>query len=95
MNKNNVDVNAMKTNPRKLPATQADVKRARKEGQEFGTRMATVLFLSVLLDKEGADGEIIRRVWNEINDLAQSVVDGYVNLHDLRKVLLDEYEIEV
>lgn len=84
-----------KMNPRNLPATQADVKRARKEGQEFGTRMATVLFLSVLLDKEGADGEIIRRVWNEINDLAQSVVDGYVNLHDLRKVLLDEYEIEV
>ena len=84
-----------KTNPHKLPATQADVKRARKEGQDFGTRMATVLFLTTLLDKEGADGEIIRRVWHEINDLAQSVVDGYVNLHDLRQVLLDEYEIEV
>ena len=47
------------------------------------------------VDKEGADGDIIRRVWHEINDLAQSVVDGYVNLHDLRQVLLDEYEIEV
>ena len=84
-----------KTNPRKLPATQADVKRARKEGQDFGTRMATVLFLTVLLDKEGADGDVIRRVWGEINELSQSVIDGYVNLRDLRNVLFEEYEIEV
>lgn len=84
-----------KINPRKIPATQADVKRARKEGQDFGTRMATVLFLTVLLDKEGADGDVIRRVWGEINELSQSVIDGYVNLRDLRNVLFEEYEIEV
>lgn len=84
-----------KTNPKNIPATQADVNKAWKKGEASGANWALILFLTVLLDKEGADGDIIRRVWNEINDLAQSVVDGYVNLHDLRKVLLDEYEIEV
>lgn len=84
-----------KINPRRRPATQADLNRAKKETQGIALNLAMAIFLTVLADKEGYDKEHIGRVWNEINSLSQSIADGYVNLHDLRKVLNDEYDIVI
>lgn len=84
-----------KTNPRRIPRTEADVERARKEGLKFGREAATVLFLTVLYDKEHADMEILQRVWGEINDLADSVIKGYVTIADLKNTLKEEYGVEV
>lgn len=86
---------AKKTNPRRIPRTEADVERARKEGLQFGREAATVLFLTVLYDKEHADMEILQRVWGEINDLADSVIKGYVTIADLKNTLKEEYGVEV
>lgn len=54
-----------------------------------------VLFFTVLLDKEQATAEILQRVWKEIEDLSDSVAQGYVSANDLAHVLKDEYGISV
>ena len=84
-----------KVNPKKIPRTEADVERARKEGLMIGQEYATVIFLTVLYDKEHATYEIIQRVGQEINDLVDSIVKGYVTIADLRRILKEEYNTEV
>ena len=47
------------------------------------------------LEKENADAEILHRVWDEVNDLSDSINQGYVTEADLRRVLREEYDIEI
>ena len=83
-----------KVNPRKRPATQEDVKRAWESGLNDGVTEAMTILLTVLVDKfDGA--EYIRDVWREVQKLSEEVGERRVNVTDLRRVLLDEYEIEV
>lgn len=84
-----------KVNPRRRPATQADVNRARDQAVADAVHLCMVIFFSVLLDKEGADAEILHRVWDEVNDLSDSINQGYVTEADLRRVLREEYDIEI
>lgn len=84
----------MKINPRRKPATEADVNRAWEQGVNDGVTTATVIILSVLVDKFNG-GEHIREVWREISKLSEEVAERRVSVTDLRRVLLDEYEIEV
>lgn len=86
---------AKKINPKKRPATQADVKRAKDRAQTDALNLAMVIFLTVLVDKQGYDKEHIREVWNEVNSLSDSIAQGYVSFTDLRKVLDEEYDILV
>lgn len=84
----------MKTNPRKVPRTQADCDRAWQKGVVDGVSNACAIFLTVLLDKfNGADH--IKDVWNEINKLSEEVKEKRVSVADLRHILLAEYGIEV
>jgi len=84
-----------KVNPRRRPATQADVDRARDEAVKETVRFCMVIFFTVLLDKEQADKEILNRVWNEVNSLSDSVNQKYVSLADLKTVLVEEYDIHL
>ena len=84
---------AKKINPKKRPATQADVKRAKDRAQTDALNLAMVIFLTVLVDKQGYDKAHIREVWNEVNSLSDSIAQGYVSFTDLRKVLAEEYDI--
>ena len=84
----------MKTNPRKKPATEADVKRARNDGVLIGVSNACAIILTVLVDKFNA-ADYIPDVWKEINKLSEEVKERRVSVHDLRAVLRDEYGIEV
>jgi hypothetical protein len=84
-----------KPNPRKRPANMADVERATKKVRDEAIRYTSVIFLSVLCDKENADKEIIQRVWYEVNELSDSISKGYVSISDLRNTLLNEYEINI
>lgn len=84
-----------KINPRRIPRTQADVDRAREEGLRVGQEYATVIYLTVLYDKEGATDEIMQRVADEVSDLADSIVKGYVTIADLKNTLKKEYGVEV
>ena len=84
-----------KVNPRRRPATQADIERAAKATRDTAIRLTSTIFLSVLCDKEGADAEIVRRVWNEMNELADSVSQGYVSVSDLADTLRKEYGVNI
>lgn len=84
-----------KTNPRKRPATMADVERAKAKAQDEAISLAIAVFLTVMVDKFGYDADKLKAVWDEINKLSDSIAKGYVNLYDLKQVLADEYEIEI
>ena len=84
-----------KTNPRRRPATQADVERARDEAVRETVRFCMTIFFTVLLDKFAASKEDLQRVWDEVNDLSDSVKKKYVSLKDLKVVLVEEYDIHL
>lgn len=84
-----------KTNPRKRPATYADVERAKQEATNLATRRAFILIFNVLRDKEGYDLDGLRRIWNETLNLADSVAKGYCKLSDLNEVLREEEGIRI
>lgn len=79
-----------KVNPRRKPATVADVEKAAKQAQEIAVKAAWSIFFTVMRDKEGYGGKRLMRVWQEINELSDSVSKGYVSLNDLMRTLEDE-----
>ena len=83
-----------KVNPKKIPSTQADVDRAGKKGVLDGVSNASAIFLTVMVDKfNGAD--YVKDVWIEINKLSEEIAERRVSIADLRRVLLDEYGVQV
>lgn len=84
----------MKTNPKRKPATQADVKKAWERGVKDGVQNATAIILTVLVDHFGL-AEQIPDIWKAVCKLSEEVGDNMVSLADLRHVLLTEYQIKV
>lgn len=84
-----------KINPRKRPATQADVEKAKKQATDEAVSLAMTIFLTVLKDKNGFSNEELLDTWKNVESLSDSIKDGYVNVYDLRIVLREEYEIYV
>lgn len=84
-----------KINPRKRPATQADVDKAKKQATNEAVSLAMTIFLTVLKDKNGFSNEELLDTWKNVESLSESITDGYVNIYDLRTVLREEYEIYV
>ena len=79
-----------KTNPRRVPVTMADLNRAKAQARDEGTEAALVIIFSVLRDKENAENEDLKRVYDEVNDLSDSVIKGYTTIPDLKNVLKQE-----
>lgn len=84
---------AGKKNPRKRPATWADVEKAWKDGVLDGVANANALFLTVLADKFGG-ADYIPDIWEAINKLTEEINEGRLTFADLRRVLLEEYDIK-
>ena len=84
-----------KVNPRRRPATMADVNRAVEQATNDALAASAAIFLTVLCDKEGADAETIQRVWQEMQELSQSIIDGYVSVSDLKDTLSNEYGVDI
>lgn len=82
-------------NPRRKPASMADVKRAQREATDKGLEVCLCIILMALLDKGLLEPEQMRPAWDAFNDLSDSIVKGYVNVTDLRKTLQEEYGIYV
>lgn len=72
-----------KVNPRRKPATQADVEKAKQQAQTHAINMVWAVFFTALRDKEGFGYKRLRRVWDEVNYLSDSIDKGYVKLDDL------------
>ena len=84
-----------KTNPRKIPATQADVKRAKEQGYVEGVEAALAMMLYAIADKEHFPKWQIQRIGKEVDDVSDSVIKGYVTIPDILHMLKEEYNIEV
>lgn len=82
-----------KINPRRIPATMADVEKAKKEVQDKTICLAWAIFFTVLRDKHGFGKQRLARVWSEVNELSDSIIKGYVNVNDLAKALEVEANI--
>ena len=83
-----------KTNPKRIPRTERDVRRAFEEGVNAGVFNASAIFLTVLLDKYGMK-EQIQDVWDNICKLSEEIGEHRVSLADLKHVLRTEYNIAV
>lgn len=79
-----------RTNPRKRPATMADIKKAKTQALDEALNLAWSIFFMVLADKEGYTVEDMQRVWKHCEDLSDSIVQGYVTVRDLRETLHEE-----
>lgn len=79
-----------KTNPNRKPATQADVNKAYERGLKEGLNRAAAFFLSVMRDRFDASPEECDRIWQAINERAESINERYARLQDFEKALLDE-----
>ena len=84
-----------KVNPRRRPVTMADVNRAVEQATNDALAASAAIFLTVLCDKESADAEIIQRVWQETQELSQSIIDGYVSVADLKDTLRKECGVDI
>ena len=72
-----------KVNPRRKPATQADVEKAKRQAQTHAINMVWAVFFTALRDKEGYGYTRLRRVWDEVNYISDSIDKGYIKLDDL------------
>lgn len=84
-----------RTNPRRRPATQADVIKAKRDAVGDAVKLAWTIFFSVLWDKEHYTPEDMQRVQKEVDNLSDSIVQGYCSVSDLRTVLREEAGVDI
>ena len=85
----------MKTNPKRIPRTEADVRKAFENGVKHGSDVTSIIFLTVLLDHFGFDQQRIVKCYHHVMKLSEEIVDRDVSIADLTRVLLEEYQIKV
>lgn len=68
----------------------ADVRRETEKAKDRAIQYAMAVFLLTMYDKEGWGRKRLRRVWDNVNDLSDSIANGYVSIFDLTKALEDE-----
>jgi hypothetical protein len=73
----------------------ADVQRAKRDAQDEAIKMTWSIFFTVMRDKEGYGVKRLQRLWGEVNELSDSIANGYVSVTDLRKVLMEEAGINL
>ena len=84
-----------KINPRRKPATQADVDRAKRQAADEAMSKILYLILYVLIDKHDAPKEDLLRFAAEINYAADSIAKGYVTWKDIERVVRVEYDVHL
>lgn len=82
-----------KTNPRRRPATQADVDKAFADGISAGVNTAMAILFIVLLDKTEADADFISELMPMVADYSREVKGRRLTYADLKDVLKHEYDI--
>lgn len=83
----------IKKNPRNIPATQADVKKARKLGERYGCDLAFTVFFTAILDKGFIPREEMTKFWAACLYVSDSFAKNYATIYEQQKVLEEEYGI--
>lgn len=84
-----------RVNPYRRPATLGDINKAKKEAKNMAVEIAWSIFFTVLRDKEGYTQADLRRVWDEVEYLSDSITNGYCTVKDLRSILHEEAGIDL
>lgn len=84
-----------KTNPRRKPATMADVQKAKKDAADFATAAAIAIIFTALTDKMGMTVEQVQELWGHVDYVSDSVSRGYVTIPQMRRTLKEEYGIDI
>lgn len=79
-----------KINPRKRPATQADVERAKREAIDQAIDVGWAISITVLRDKFGFGSVRIHRYWDELQKLSEEIAEGRVSVRDLMTAIKEE-----
>lgn len=74
---------------------ESDIKRMKSEATRTATRYAFSLFFTVMRDKFGYGKVRLTRIYNNLNELADSVNEGYCTVQELEEALKDEVGIEL
>ena len=82
-------------NPHRIPATRADVDKARRIAKEEAADAAMAMMFSALIDKMGWDIDGIRELWTHIESIDQDLREGRVTIADLKDVLKQEEGIVI
>lgn len=84
-----------KTNPRHRPATQADLKKAKREAAEEAVRRLFYLMIYIFIEKHNAPKEELLQLGSEFNYYADSINRDYVTWRDIEKVVVEDYGVTV
>lgn len=84
-----------KVNPRRRPATQADVNKAKRQAKEEAVTFAWAIMFNALRDSFGFGPSRLRKLWGKVNSISDSISEGYIDIQDLIDVLKDEAGIEL
>lgn len=84
----------MKTNPNRIPRSQADVDKALQIGRLEGVEFAITTLLWVLHDKHDCPAEDVKVLHDELEYLWDCLAHGtkYITFADIKKELKDEYD---
>lgn len=83
---------------KKNPARQlreSDIRKIKKQTTDDAIKYALVIFFSVMRDNEGYGVKRLKRVYDGINYLSDSISKGYVKIDDLERVLWEEANIKM
>ena len=83
-----------KTNPRKIPKTQADVDKAYERGKTEGAKSSIIIMMYAMKDKFGASDEELTEFFEAITYTVDSINKGYITEKDLQTVIKEDYDME-
>lgn len=84
-----------KTNPRRRPATWADVEHAAAKATEEAMTRTMQMMLYVFVDKHNATHEELHQLADEFNYVVDSIRRKYLSWADIEQVLGEEYDVQL
>ena len=84
-----------KTNPKKIPKTQADVDKAYTDGLDAGLEFGLNIVLYVLKDKHNAPDEDIMQLRDEFMYVISAINEKYLSYPDIKRALAVDYDLAV
>lgn len=84
-----------KTNPHKIPKSQADCEKSYQDGADFGCVFCLTLSILALKDKFGFSNEQITDFRKSFHTTLESHNAGEIKFRDVKQALLGDYDITV
>ena len=84
-----------RTNPKKKPATQYDVERARREGRYEGFNGLMSMFLWVTAEDFNFTDSDLEKLQERIMYYCQEIMSGRLKLNDIISALKEEHGITI